>query len=287
MSHLIDDRLSIRNIAIATDFSPWSDRATQHGLLIASQYGATVHILHAVRRSEFWLVPDMLVPLDELADHDSEDLIARLQAKHSLEGLDYRCWNLHGEVPVLGDFVRDHKIDLLVLGTRGRKGISKLLMGSVAEDISRCVSCPVLTVGPCSRQASAKLELESVLFATDLSRGADAAMPYALAAAKTWRAGIDVLHVCSGESCTCEHRMEVSVNSLRAMGGCEAGPSVRGHVVKGEPSSKVLEFAAQHKENLIVLGLDNHRALFAGPPLSHAYRIISQARCPVLSVRSI
>ena len=54
----------VRNIAIATDFSPWSDRATQHALLVARQFGAAVHFVHAVRRSEFALVPDMMVELE-------------------------------------------------------------------------------------------------------------------------------------------------------------------------------------------------------------------------------
>jgi nucleotide-binding universal stress UspA family protein len=286
VSDLTHDGVTICNIAIATDFSPWSDRATQHGLLVARQYGACVHILHAVRRSEFWLVPDMLVPLDTLADQDSEDLIARLRAKHSLDNLDYRCWNLDGEVPVLEDFVRDHEIDLMVLGTRGRKGISKLLMGSVSEEISGCVSCPVLTVGPWSRGAAAKLELKNVLFATDLSPRSAVAMPYVVAAAKMWGAGIHVLHVCSGDSHDCEQRMEACTNSLRAMGGSYPGLSIRSHVVPGEPSSAILEFARQNEDGVIILGLANDRSVYGGRPLPHTYRIVCEALCPVLSVRS-
>lgn len=280
------DGVTIRNIAIATDFSPWSDRATQHGLLVARQYGAFVHILHAVRRSEFWLVPDMLVPLDTFAEQDSENLIARLRAKHSLDNLDYRCWNLDGEVPVLADFVREHEIDLMVLGTRGRRGISKLLMGSVSEEISGCVPCPVLTVGPWSRRAAAKLELKNVLFATDLSSRSTAAMPYVTAAARMWGAGIHVLHVCSGDSHDCEQRMEACTNSLRALAGIHPGPSIRSHVMPGEPSSAILEFARQNEDGVIILGLANDRSVYGSHPLPHTYRIVCEALCPVLSVRS-
>lgn len=285
MSHLTHNGLAIRNIAVATDFSPWSNQAMQHALLVARRYGASVHILHAVRRSEFLFVPDMLVSLDEVADRDCEELIRRLHATHSLDSLDYRCWNLHGEVSVLGDFVRNHNIDLLVVGTRGRRGISKLLLGSVAEEISRCVSCPVLTVGPWSRGAATRLELQRVLFATDLSPQSITAVPYVLAAAKMWGAGIDVLHVRSVDSADCEQRMEAYSNRLLSMDGSEPGTSIRYHVVAGEPSSTVLDFARQNKEGLIVLGLENHRSLYDGPPLSHAYQIVCQARCPVLSVR--
>ena len=160
----------IKNIAIATDFSPSSDRAMQHALVIARWYGAVLHILHAVRRSEFSFVPDLMVQLDELAERDCDDLMGRLHAAHNLENVQPRLWNLHGEVSTFGDFVRDQKIDLLVLGTRGRPGISKLFVGSVADEIFHWVSCPVLTVGPWSRGAACQLVLKNVLFATDLLR---------------------------------------------------------------------------------------------------------------------
>jgi nucleotide-binding universal stress UspA family protein len=284
MSH---NGLDIRNIAIATDFSPWSDRAMHHGLLVARSYGAAVHILHTVRRSEFSLVPDIFVDLDDLADRDCRNLLGRLHASRSLDNLEYRCWNLHGEVSsVFEDFVRDQNIDLLVLGTRGRSGISKLLLGSVAEEIFQCVSCPVLRVGPGSRGAARQLSLKSVLFATDLSPQSFTAIPCALAAAKMWHAGVDVLHACSPDSPNCEPRIEAYRNKLDTMNGSDPGLSIRYHVLPGEPSSTVLDFARNNKEDLIVLGLDNHRSLYGGPPLSHAYEIERQARCPVLSVRS-
>jgi nucleotide-binding universal stress UspA family protein len=287
MSDVPHNGLAIRNIAVATDFSPWSDRAMQHALLVARWYSAALHILHTVRRSEFSYVPDILVQLDELADRDCEDLIGRLHQMHRLDNIEYRCWNLQGEVSsVFGDFVRDQNIDLLVLGTRGRSGISKLLLGSVAEEISHCVSCPVLTVGPWSRGAARQLALKRVLLATDLSPQSLVAMPYVLDAARMWRAGIDVLHVCSPDSPDGGSRMKAYSERIHSMNGSEPRPCISYQVVPGEPSTTVLDFARQNNEDLIVLGLDDHRSLYGGPLLSHAYEIVRQARCPVLSVRS-
>ena len=277
---------SIKSIAIATDFSPWSDRAMRHALVIARWCGAALHILHAVRRSEFSFVPDLMVQLDELAERDCEDLMGRLHAAHNLDNIKHRIWNLYGEVSMFGDFVRDQNIDLLVLGTSGRTGISKLLLGSVAEQIFHCVSCPVLTVGPSSRGAASQLALKNVLFATDLSPQSTAALPYVLAAAKGWRAAIDVLHVCAPDHSDSEHRMEAYRRRIDALTAGEPRCSIRYHVVPGEPSAAVLDFAGQNNEDLIVLGLDNHRSLYDGPPLSHAYEIVRQAPCPVLSVPS-
>lgn len=286
MSEELNHSLAIRNIAIATDFSPWSDLAMQHALLIARWYGAALHILHTVRPSEFSFVPDLMVQLNELAERDCQDLMRRLHAGHKLDDVTHRLWNLYGEVSAFGDFIRDQKIDLLVLGTRGRSGISKLILGSVAEEIFHCVSCPVLTVGPWSRAAASPLVLKSVLFATDLSPQSTAALPYVFAAAKGWRTTVDVLHVCSSGSPDCEPRMESYRRRLDALAAHEPWLSIRYHAVPGAPSPAVLNFASQTKQNLIVLGLDNHRSLYQGPPLSHAYEIVRQARCPVLSVRS-
>ena len=286
MSEELSYSLAIKNIAIATDFSPCSERAMQHALVIARWYGAALHILHTVRRSEFLFVPDLMVQLDELAERDSEELMGRLRTTHSLDNIEHRFWKLQGEVSTFGDFVRDQNIDLLVLGTRGRTGLSKLLLGSVAEQVFHCVSCPVLTVGPLSRGAATQLVLKKVLFATDLSLQSTAALPYVVAAAKAWRAAIDVLHVCSADHSDREYLMQDYRHRVDAVTASEPGLSIRYHLMPGEPSPTVLDFARQNNQDLIVLGLDNHRSLYDGPPLSHAHEIVRQARCPVLSVRS-
>jgi len=280
-------RPMVRNVAVATDFSPWSDRATQHALVVAHRFGARLHFLHTVRRSEFSFVPGMMVQLNELAQRDCESMIGRLNATHSLDDIEHRCWNMDGEVStVFGDFVRDQKIDLLILGTRGRSGISKLLLGSIAEEIFHCVFCPVLTVGPWSRGATRQLQMRRVVLATDLSAESYAAIPYVLTAAKTWGTEIDVAHVCSSAKSDCRQSMEAFRQRMDSLAGAEQVPSVRYHMLHGKPSTAVLDFARQNEEDLIVLGLEHHRSLYGGPPLCHAYEIVCQARCPVLSVRS-
>jgi nucleotide-binding universal stress UspA family protein len=277
----------VRNIAIATDFSPWSDRATRHALLVARQFGAVAHFLHAVRRSEFALVPDVMVELNALAQRDCDDLKARLRAEKELDSIETHYWNVDGEISeVFGDFIRDHCIDLLVLGTRGRSGISRFLSGSIAQEISHYVSCPILTVGPSSRGASRQLLLNRVLFATDLSRESSAAIPYVLTAARTWNAEIDVLHVCSSGESDCRLLMEDFGRAIEDIAKQEGDPSIHYHLIPGRPAHAVLDFARQNREDLIVLGLDRRRSLYGGPSLSHAYEIVCQATCPVLSVCS-
>jgi nucleotide-binding universal stress UspA family protein len=277
----------IRNIAIATDFSPWSERAMQHALVTARQFGAVLHILHAVRRSEFPFAPDIVAQLDQLARRDCNRLVKNLNSAHTLDHVEHHCWNVDGEVSdVFGSFVREHKIDLLVLGTRGRSGLSKLLLGSVARQIFQHVSCPVLTVGPWSRGAGKQVEVKKMLFATDLSAESTEAIPYVLAAAKAWQAEIDVLHVCSSANFDCVDAMETFRRRMDGLAKEESQCTIRYHLLPGRASQAVLDFAKENKQGLIVLGLDRCRSVYCGPFLSHAYEIVRKARCPVLSARS-
>lgn len=287
MDHHPPPPVAVRNIAVATDFTPWSDRAARHALVVAHQFGAALHLVHALRRSEFPLVSDLMVPLDELAERDGDNMIRRLNVDHSLSDIDHRCWNLNGEFSdTLGSFIRDRKIDLLVLGTRGRSGLAKLLLGSDAQQIFQYVRCPVLTVGPFCRGASRQLRMKNLLFATDLSAESEAAIPYVLTAAKTWGATLDVVHVSSSSPSDSRQALASLRSRLDLLSGSEVPPP-RCHLLSGEPSSAVLQFAAQNQDDLIVLGLDHRRSLYEGPSLSHAYEIVRQARCPVLSVRSM
>lgn len=277
----------IRNVAIATDFSPYSDRATRHALLVARQFGAVVHFLHAIRRSEFVLVPNMMIELDALAQRDCDALIARLRAVKELDSIKTCCWNVDGEISeVFGDLIREQRIDLLVLGTHGRSGISKFLSGSIAEEICHHVSCPVLAVGPWSRGANRQLVLKKVLFATDLSKESRAAIPYALIAARTWNADIDILHLSSSGNSDCRSLMEEFRRAIEEIARPEAPPSIHYHRGTGKLSRAVLEFATQNKEDLIVLGLDRCRSLYGSHSSADAYEIICKAACPVLSICS-
>ncbi len=286
MSEPTKSWVQVRNIAIATDFSPCSDRALQHALAIARQFGATLHILHIVRPSEFALAPEMLDQLSDLAMRDCGNLIAGLSVAHRLDEIDYRCWTMDGEVAdVMGSFIREQEIDLLVTGTRGRSRIPKFLLGSVAHEIFRVAACPVLTVGPWSPGASKHLQLKKVLLSTDLTMEATAAIPYALEAAQTWNSRLDVLHVCSSGDPKCACRLDRIRKSITNMPGENLVPADF-EIARGKLSEAVLEFATAHKEDLIVLGLDRRQSMYAGPWWSDAYEIVRQAHCPVLSVRA-
>src|SRR5207248_11055703 len=97
---------------------------------------------------------------------------------------------------VLERLIERHEIDLFVLGTHGRQGLSKLVMGSAAEEIFRRARCPVLTVGPKAARDPGNFEnWKTILFATDFSAGSLKALPYALSLAEENEAKLILLHL--------------------------------------------------------------------------------------------
>jgi nucleotide-binding universal stress UspA family protein len=225
----------------------------------------------------------MIPALADAAFRDCDQLMDRLLQNHRLDGIDCRRWVEQGEIPAIaGEFVARHEIDLLIVGTHGRTGLPRLILGSAAQQIFHNVRCPVLCVGPRAPGAGPQLQLRSVLFSTDLSPESIAAAPWALTALGEWHTELDVLHVCHSENPAHREALERLVARLAA----EGAPNAQAHLLTGKPGPCVLDFATRRHSDLIVLGLKPHRALYSGPPWSHAYEIVRQAPCPVLSVRA-
>ena len=149
-------------ILVPTDFSPPSDAALEYARAIAKRFGATLHVLHILDdpyRTAF--ASEVYVPeLEGLRDELLADAVARL--KDRLQASDVRELRAT-TAAVIGmpsssivDYAGLHDIDLIIMGTHGRGGMSHLLMGSVAERVVRTAPCPVLTVRETPATAKAK-----------------------------------------------------------------------------------------------------------------------------------
>jgi Universal stress protein UspA and related nucleotide-binding proteins len=134
----------LKHILVATDFSPASDAALTYGRALAKTFGARLHLLHVAEN--FFLRPTLTDPyalkaavgrrLDERLT--AEDRIER-SAHAVLETSDHPA-------DTIAEYAKSTHIDLIVMGTHGRTGVSHLLVGSVAERVVRTAPCPVLTV---------------------------------------------------------------------------------------------------------------------------------------------
>lgn len=98
--------------------------------------------------------------------------------------------------PVLSELIERDEIDLLVVGTHGRGGLKRVILGSVAEELFRRASCPVLTIGPAVPAGTGRgSEFCRILFATDFGPASLNALPYAIALALESHGKLTLLHV--------------------------------------------------------------------------------------------
>jgi nucleotide-binding universal stress UspA family protein len=282
-------RVTFKNILVATDLSSAAGKGLDYAAEIARRYGATLHVVHVVGRPVYPYAPAAAWP--KLAE---EEQAFRREAKarfeEQLQLLPHELIFQEGEVwQTLSHLIRAKQADLLVLGTHGRSGIEKALMGSVAETAFRQAACPVLTVGPKARVRSSRhaAELSRILYATDFSPGSLAAAPYAISLAREHRAQLILVH-CFEKGAEEMHPMLQTLGQLVPFGTdlrCEPICVVE----RGPHGKKILDVSEGHGVDLVVLGIDGTDRHFAKKPhfqVSALYQIVTQATCPVLTVRS-
>lgn len=287
-------RIAVQNILFATDFSPFSDAALPFALSIAHQYGAKLYAAHVVSSDAYLFVsPESWAASVEQYEEQQKLEVARLEER--LRGVAHQVLTPVGEVwDVLFRLIRDHGIDLLVLGTHGRTGLKKLLMGSVAEKLFRQASCPVLTVGPhVVLPEKSVAEFNHVLFATDFSDESLAGLPYAISLAQEHQAHLSLLHVLE-EPGAGTVDLEANAGFLRQRlqelipRDAELWCHPEYFVEFGPPQERILEFAAERDVDLIVVGIrPPHGSLGGSTHLGHrtAQHLVAHADCPVLTVR--
>jgi nucleotide-binding universal stress UspA family protein len=200
----------MKRILVPTDFSPASDRAIEQAAELARASKAEVHLLHKVVYPPPHPPTELLDRLDDAAQFDYvlKEVIERPE-REAQEGLETRRKSLEGQGLAVtshlersGDVfgciehaVESWKPDLLVMGTHGRGGIQKWIMGSVAEKVLRHASVDVLTLHADSPVARAKGGIGEILVATDFSDGTRRALEAARRLTRSMGGSICHLHV--------------------------------------------------------------------------------------------
>jgi nucleotide-binding universal stress UspA family protein len=289
----IAERIALNKILFATDFSPYSNAALPYALAIAHQYGAKLYATHVLSSDSYLFAPPE--SWSALVDQAEPRQLDGARLEEHLRGVPHQVLNPVGDISdVLFRLVRDHEIDLLVLGTHGRTGLPKLLMGSVAEKIFRLASIPVLTVGPgVSRDQNRVAQFKRILFATDFSDESLAAAPYAISLAQEHEAHLSVLHVLEHPhtgTVDYESNADFIIRRLEGLVSKESGLWFGSNyaVEFGPAEEQILKFADLHNADLIVLGVRAPQgALNTLTHLAHSksQHIVAHATCPVLTVR--
>lgn len=144
--------IEIRKILAPTDFSPHAAKAVRYACRLAERLDSELHLLHVLSE----VVPagpdPLLAPVLPLEYYEEMEEQSRIALAQSLEpawghpkGFQAAVkWG--SSVEAIVEYARDHEIDLIVIATHGRSGLSHVLLGSVAERIVREAPCPVLTI---------------------------------------------------------------------------------------------------------------------------------------------
>lgn len=299
--------MRVRHILLPTDFSEAAEPALRRGTDLGKQFGATVHLVHvATLTSTATIDPvfegagGILEKLEEL-EAESERRLAAEGERLGLSAEQSRTTVLRGRwpAPQLLSYAEENAIDLIVLGTHGRQGVRRMILGSVAEALVRKAPCPVWTC-----HASLPPEAtrpERILVPVDFSAHTESLAAHAAALAELYHSEIDLLHVMPDPSVpvvyggepviplpareAIEERARRELEAVAQEGPLARVPT-RQHLEEGNAALRIDEKAKELGSDLIVMashGLTGIERLLIGSVTEKVVRISS---VPVLTIHS-
>jgi nucleotide-binding universal stress UspA family protein len=298
--------IKLENILVPVDFSQPASKALRYGLSLAIQFKARLvlaHVVPSLAKFDYGF-PERTQELEKLALED---------AKKSLDAsIPADCRNLVNIHPIVrgGDvreelfrIIHEEKIDLVVMGSHGRRNIERFFLGSTTEHILRRVPVPVLTVSRISPgheiHAPGPVPIRRIVYAVDLSECAEIGLRYSAELARTFGADLELVHAIdpieTGQWGTevpgslpfdlpaiqdmAKERLQQIVN--------EAGVgdlNVNIFVVEGIPHNTIIRFADEVNADLIVQNLKSKGVLERVMLGATAERVIRASHIPVLSI---
>jgi nucleotide-binding universal stress UspA family protein len=299
--------LQIRKILVPHDFSDFSEHAMRYALTLASTCDAELHLVFAeVLYGDDAPPPErsketsFVRALNNLGlSFDAERGVVRHQ------GNDIRIQHSIirdvAPAPAIIHYAEDHDIDLIVMSTHGRRGLRRLLLGSVANEVLRTAPCSVLTVRTSDKAETIPGRVDAILVPIDFSKYSRAALQSAKAFAKVAGARLDLLHVIDEELHPAFYTIaaqsiydidpqidEKAVAELQSMDAATQGEGVetRYHVHDGHAARTIIDFAEELDSDLIIMSTHGLRGLehfFMG---SVAEKVVRRASVPVLTVKA-
>lgn len=299
-SKVNEHMLRIERILCPTDFSEFSAKAYDYAYSLARRYGAKVFVEHVIEpvtyAYPYYAFPDSVTEVYwDLSKHAEEQLRELVRA-HSWNGVQPGIAVQTGSVPEsILSFVDKNSVDLIVMGTHGRRGLDRVAMGSITESVLRRARCPVLAVrSPLHdfvhpEKARDPVQLRKILFCTDFSDHSKGALTYALSLAVEYNAELTLMHVLDDVAEAAELRDAIGgvVRELEqpipaeARNWCAIKTSVR----VGKPYQEIVQLALESQTDLIVMGVRGRSALDRALFGSTTERVIQLGPCPVLAVQ--
>lgn len=294
--------LTVKTILLATDFSEGAEARMTYARDLALRTGAELHMLYAhVLHGEPYERPEQKPETEA----EAEEALRQLSAKVG-EGvgptIHYVVERNVTPAPAILDYAKANDVDVIVVGTHGRRGVRRLILGSVAEEVLRMAPCPVMTIRPQPDDPeSARTEIDSLLVPVDFSKHSAAALRYAKELGALFGARLDLLHVVEETLHPAFYGIamqsiydaqpdieEKSVAQMRGMFENAPGPrvDVAYEARPGRAGSEIVSLAEDRGSGLIVMGTHGLTGLEHFLMGSTTERVVRRSPAPVFTVKS-
>jgi nucleotide-binding universal stress UspA family protein len=295
--------MEIKLILCPIDFSEFSIRAYHYALSLAAHYRAKLVAQHIVELSRYPYA-DYVASTGDYAE------FRRTFREGGMEKLlEFVKNHTHDEIQpelvvhegVAADsilsFAQARKTDLIVLGTHGRRGFDRLVLGSVTDRVIRTAPCPVLAISKPPHDSSAAGEergpvhhhhLSRILFCTDFSENSERALNYAISATAEYDAELTLLHVLEEvpSPSKTEEAIATATKQLDKLIPQEARKTlkIKTAVRMGKPYRQIIQFLVEVQTDTVAMGVSGRGALDRAVFGSTTYRVMQLGPCPVLAV---
>ena len=291
----------VQLILCPIDFSPFSVLAYRHARSLAEHYRARLVALHVV---ELWRYPSA----GFAASAQLYDEFCRAVDENGMQQLrEFVKQHSHSEIQpellvhqgMAADSIllwaQAQKPDVIVMGTHGRRGYDRLMLGSVTDRVMRRATCPVLAVSRPQIELVAADEgrekvhrLTRVLFCTDFSENSERALDYAISATAEYAAELTLLHVLDHVPSGTEGEEAIAAGTARLE---KLIPSeerkrlkIKTAVRTGKPYSQIIQLAEEAHSDIVIMGVRGRGAVDLAVFGSTTYRVMQLGPCPVLAV---
>jgi nucleotide-binding universal stress UspA family protein len=293
--------LEIELILCPVDFSEFSIRAYHYALSLAEHYRAKLVAQHIVELSRYPYA-DYVASTGDYAEfcralrEGGKERLREFVKKHTHNEIQPELVVHEGAAPdCILSLAQARKTDLIVMGTHGRRGYDRLVLGSVTNRVMRKTPCPVLAICKAPHDASATGEgrhdvhhLNRILFCTDFSENSELALNYAISATTEYDAELTLLHVLEEvpSPVTTEEAVATAAKQLdklipeRVRKTLKTKTAVR----IGKPYQQIIQLVLETKIDTVVMGVRGRGALDLAVFGSTTYRVLQLGTCPVLAV---
>jgi nucleotide-binding universal stress UspA family protein len=285
--------IAIDKILVATDFAPSSERALAYAKALALRFDATLEVINVFDPTTVrsWEAAELDMTAEE-AERRSVSRLAILASELRAEGLKINPVSRGAVRPASAvlEVAEKDGINLIVAGTQSKNGIERLVLGSTAEQLIRCASCPVLTVGPKAKMPQpGPLKFHTVVFANDFSPEATKAAVYAITFAEDSAARLYCTYVFHDDGRFGEPREALDEGFERALreripesvyNWCDPECVVE----HGDAAAAVLGLAKRVGADLIVLGARKSSFWLTRVEKGLTPALLAEAECPVMTI---